>query len=357
MSLKRKNMLVINGASLKDAVSTISDVAKNATTEENRVVNFVIHQNKMALVSSDSARIIQVTLDINSDLEERFSTSVEKLSVVLDGNESNTLVIEKDNLMYLKTNAEVQLPKFETRNIPFVQNEYSDKIPLQDFVKKFKSLSKHLTKEYDDTGVIFISGGYMYIRNRLFYGLTECLTDHTYTLDKFVCKNIIKMCSVGLSKGVDFIEFTQAGGSCFVRVGNVEMNFPSTRHGLIDIKSLDSLNNFSGFITAREPLSKAIKEINLTTGVGEVDINGVDSQIILKPSSDLFATSYTVVAKPVITEGFQLNFLHTVNSDAILNILKAIETSFVFVSTSKGNTLIIVEKEETYTVRYYALVM
>lgn len=348
--------LVVKAEKLKDAVSVVDIIANNAVTPEDRLVNLMVYNNKMLVTATDTSREIQVELDVNSNLTEVMSTQVSKISSVLENSGNNTIEVHREYLLLYKETGKIQLPKYTVNHKPFKHDSVDDVLNLQVFYKQLRTLSKHLTKEVDDTGSLFISDGFMYIRNRLFYGLTDLPTKNTYIFDKLTCKILSNICVYGNKNGYDTITLAivDNGSSVLVRVGNLSFKSPMPVHDRINLRQLSAITNPNGFLVNKNTLIKVIREIKEVDGTSELDIIGNGERVIVKPSTELSLTEFSLLSKPiVIDESKRVDFTYTVSLSAFEKLLQGVQNEYVMIASTDDNIMMLITKEHDYAIRYY----
>lgn len=351
--------LIVKAEKLREAVSVVADIANNAVTQEDRLVNLMVLNDKMLVTATDTSREIQVELKVNSKVNEVMSTQISKISSVLSNEGNNTLEIENEYLILYKENGKVQLPKYKVNHKPFNNNVTDDVLDLQVFYKQLKTLSKHLTKEFDDTGSLFISDGFMYIRNRLFYGLTEVKTKNTYIFDKLTCKILMGICSNGLKHGNKEISLAivDKNSAVLIRVGNISFKTPMPVHNKINLSKLSIITYNSGYLVNRNSLSRVIKEIREVDGTSELDVIAGNDKVTIKPSTEFSITEYTLTGGPIGDAKLNgLDFTYTVSSKAFEDLINGIQSDHVLLAPTDENMMLILTKENDYGVRYFVSV-
>lgn len=350
-----KKVITISSSILKDSVRALSGIARNAMNDEDKLINFMCYGNSLVLTATDTAREAQIELEVNSNVKEVFSTSVNKLMAVLTDGGVTKIEVAEGYLVFNKDKSKIQLPKYKVNHKPFETDFVNDILDIEHFLKVIRVFSKYVTSETDDSGVIIFSGEHVYVRNRLFYAITQFESKEHYIFDKMTCKSIITLCTAVISQDKTIrIAKVEKDTVILLKVGNMSIRVPMLRHDKIDLSKFNKIKNGNGFIVDRLRLLQVIKEIKEVDATSELDIIGINSSVIIRPSSELTLTEYVIPAKEmVIDDKANMNFTYTVNANAFDTLLKGVNTDSTLLSSSSSNMLLLLNKDTNLLIRYF----
>lgn len=365
---KAFDTIIVNGSDLRKALTPLSQIARNATLPEERVVNFICVGNNLVITTTDSYREGQKIIKANTSSNITFSVNIEKILPALTAVDDVVLEVYEKYLLFKKQLGTLEIPISLNTHRPFKQGESSEEVNLNKFLKQLRSIEKYISVATDDTGVAVMHKGYLYVRSRLFYVITSCELNGFYMFDKGTVKLILSILSSDGEESTKVnLSLTDNGSRIVINSGNSFLKVPKLRTNVVDLSKFNQLQNMQGLVVHRDLLHNALKEIKTISGSNDIDLqvkkagqesDGRYAELFASPSVVGTLTKFKFVGNCVNCDSRQLEFTYTVNLSTLIELLGGVSNPYVLLSNQSNTMLLMMcDMGDGIVVRYYVSVM
>lgn len=360
--LIERGSLIVTSASLMDAVNGLSGIALNNKMEVEKVINFFVNENSLALTATD--RIVSSTVRTNCQSKGKFyfALNAKALAEILREGTTMTMRLYKERVTIQREGSLFDFKLMEPTVSPFdfVGSGQFELVPHSDMLTVLSNMSKFISTDINEFNAVMLNNGYAYTRDRLIYCITEFPIKGTIVLSKTMCKQIVTLLGRINNRPINDltgIRYNEETGMIEMFTDKVCVKMTSFNYTPVDLTDFIKVFNITGLSVMRQELKDAIKDLKSLDNPSDVYIFAEQGRLRIRPVNENSRTSLSVKASlSDAMMSVESGFSFTVSLAYLEKILNGINSPSIAIAKQQGLAVIVgVEKE--ILIRYFISVM